>query len=69
MSNISATSLTGPRSNPSFFGTLIERFKAFIERRAAAEALRAMDDRQLHDLGVTRGDIEYLAKTGNAPRS
>jgi uncharacterized protein YjiS (DUF1127 family) len=46
-------------------GGLLRRFgagafalAAYLERRAAIKALRQMDDRELRDIGLTRGHIE-----------
>ena len=36
-------------------------------RRSAAE-LRAMDDRRLADIGLTRDMVEYLTRYGTLPR-
>jgi uncharacterized protein YjiS (DUF1127 family) len=50
----------------------IERLASWISseramRRGAAE-LRAMDDRLLADIGLTRDMVEYLARYGTLPR-
>jgi uncharacterized protein YjiS (DUF1127 family) len=38
---------------------------AFVRRRATEKALRALDDRQLWDIGVARGDIRLVAANQN----
>jgi uncharacterized protein YjiS (DUF1127 family) len=45
------------KSALSFFTTLPERFAKRAQLRSAERYLNAMDDRQLNDIGLTRGDI------------
>lgn len=40
-------------------GTLLQRVNAWAERRNAAAELHALTDRDLADIGLTRGDIEH----------
>ncbi len=45
---------------------LIERMLCRLTRNGIAE-LRAMDDRRLTDIGLTRQQIEYIARRGRWP--
>ena len=40
-----------------------------LARRHGAAQLRAMDDRHLADIGLTRGEIEYVVRYGKRPGS
>jgi uncharacterized protein YjiS (DUF1127 family) len=40
------------------FGIWAYAFVAYLDRRAAIKTLRQMDDRELRDIGLTRGHIE-----------
>jgi uncharacterized protein YjiS (DUF1127 family) len=45
----------------SSFG-LVERLCRHYARRAARRELRALDDRMLSDIGISRGEIERVTK-------
>ena len=40
------------------FGSCAYALAAYLDRRAAMEMLRQMDDRELRDIGLTRSHIE-----------
>ena len=42
--------------------SLIERFTAYRNYRRTLKALSALNDRELHDIGVFRGSIEEVAR-------
>ncbi len=48
----------------SFFSGLVDRFRRYLEFRAAVNELQSMDDHLLQDIGITRTEIEYHAKGG-----
>jgi uncharacterized protein YjiS (DUF1127 family) len=41
------------------FKTVSEKLSAWLSYRAAARALAQLSDYELHDVGVTRSDIEF----------
>lgn len=43
---------------------LLARYRAWADTRATRHALRQLSDRELADIGITRGDIEYIATRG-----
>lgn len=45
----------------SFVATLIATFKAWNDARATRNTLNTLTDRELADIGLCRGDIEYVA--------
>lgn len=47
-------------SNVSFLGNLVNRFYAWREQLREADLLRSMSDRELADLGLSRGDVERV---------
>lgn len=47
-------------SNVSFIGNLVNRFHSWREQLREADLLRSMSDRELSDLGLTRGDVERV---------
>lgn len=48
----------------TFASEIGERYRTWAETRRTADILRRLDDDQLDDIGLTRGDIEDLARTG-----
>ncbi|MQX37521.1 DUF1127 domain-containing protein [Roseospira navarrensis] len=44
----------------SVFGWIARSVRAWMNRMELANTLRAMDDHQLADIGLTRGDIEEV---------
>lgn len=64
MTTIITTAQTAPGSATTFggltrmFGNLTNGLAAYWVRREAIKALRAMNDRQLSDIGITRSHIE-----------
>ena len=46
-------------------GAAVRPVVALVRRRATERALRALDDRQLRDIGVARGDIRLVAANQN----
>ena len=45
-------------------GSLIAWFRREVEIRQATNELAALDDRQLADIGVSRGRIDFMARYG-----
>jgi uncharacterized protein YjiS (DUF1127 family) len=41
---------------------IIERIRAYMRYRASIRALSVLTERELSDIGLTRGDIEDAAK-------
>ncbi len=64
MSTITTTAQTAPATATAFggftrtLGNLANGLAAFWVRREAIKALRAMNDRELSDIGITRVHIE-----------
>ena len=64
MATITTTAQTAPASATAFggftrtLGDLANGLAAFWVRREAIKALRAMNDRELRDIGINRGHIE-----------
>ena len=54
-------SLNHPARSGGFFANLISRVRAAQEARETRRALYALSDRELSDIGITRGDIEAIA--------
>ncbi|AMW34008.1 DUF1127 domain-containing protein [Haematospirillum jordaniae] len=47
-------------SASTVFGSLIEQFRSWRDRTREADLLRSMSDRELMDLGLSRGDVEQI---------
>lgn len=45
----------------AFFAALVERVVQWNELRATRRALARLSDRELDDIGLTRGDLENIA--------
>ena len=64
MATITTTAQTVPAPSTAFggftrtLGTLANGLAAFWVRREAIKALRAMNDRELSDIGITRSHID-----------
>ncbi len=43
-------------------------YRKWYERRAAAHHLAGLDDRMLHDIGISRGEIESAVNRGHLHR-
>lgn len=46
----------------SFFPSLMARLIAWNETRVTRKTLHALSDRELNDIGLSRGDIDMVAK-------
>lgn len=46
----------------SLISSWIERFVAYRNYRRTLKALSALNDRELHDIGVFRGSIDEIAR-------
>lgn len=55
-----ATGLVGGRVS-SFLSTIVAEFAAWNDARVTRKALSKLTDRELDDIGLTRGDIEMIA--------
>jgi uncharacterized protein YjiS (DUF1127 family) len=60
--------LKGHRQQGSWLERLLRRWRSLIETRRALRRLSAADDHILKDIGVSRGDIEWLVRHGR-PRA
>ena len=47
---------------PTVFKALAEKIHAWMRYREAVKELSQLSDRELHDIGVNRGSIEYVAR-------
>lgn len=50
-----------------YFATLLADFRAYREAKQVLAQLQAMDARMLDDIGLTRYDVDYAAKSGDLP--
>jgi len=46
---------------------LLSKIREGNARRRAIAELRSLDDRSLRDIGISRGDIGYIARYGARP--
>ena len=46
----------------SLFRALADKFRAWLRYREAVNELSQLSDEELHDIGVSRGEIEYVAR-------
>jgi len=63
MAAIETTGTFAAKQNP-IVATFLAAFSAFTswnDARATRSALSALSDRELEDIGLCRGDIEYVA--------
>lgn len=51
------------------FQSALTAYLRWYQQRAAAHCLAQLDDRMLHDIGITRSEIELAAREGRASRS
>jgi len=56
-----------PVKGKGYFATLMADFRAYLQAREVMAQLHAMDPRMLDDIGLTRYDVDYAAKTGDLP--
>lgn len=49
-------------TNTGFFAILTQAMKTWSERRETRHALEVMTDRELKDIGLTRGDINAVVE-------
>ncbi len=47
----------------TFFASLVANVIAWNDARVTRNALNALTDRELEDIGLSRGDIEYVIAT------
>lgn len=59
-----AISTAKPRKS-GFLAELVQSVRSWRQRQAAAAELRALDDRMLNDLGITRGEIDRVVRDGS----
>lgn len=45
-----------------FTSLLLAKIRAFLKYRETVRELSRLTDRELEDIGVTRGDIDHLAR-------
>lgn len=46
----------------TLFKVLAEKLEAWMRYREAVKELSQLSDRELHDIGINRGNIEYVAR-------
>jgi uncharacterized protein YjiS (DUF1127 family) len=46
------------------FKTITEKLQAWLRYREAVRELSQLSDRELNDIGVRRGDIEFIVRQG-----
>jgi uncharacterized protein YjiS (DUF1127 family) len=46
------------------FSQIAKRFRAYQSHRKVASHLSRMDDRELMDIGICRGEIDYAVQRG-----
>ena len=52
-------------SRPGFFGRIADTLTHWADARETRNQLNRLTDRELDDIGLTRGDIERIARSGN----
>ncbi len=60
MTDISNTRATASLGLRAFFQRLVASISAWNDARLTRKALSQLSDRQLEDIGLTRGDIDRL---------
>lgn len=53
-----------PTVGTGFFGRIVAAVQAWNDSRVTRNALAALSDRELDDIGLCRGDIERIAARG-----
>ena len=56
--------LSAARPALGFFGALVARYDAWRTYQRTVAELSKLSDRELDDIGITRGAIRYYARTG-----
>lgn len=56
------TSLTAARPATGFFEALVARYNAWRIYRTTVAELNSLTDRELDDIGITRGSIHHYAR-------
>lgn len=52
-----------PKNAPvTLFKALSEKLHAWMRYREAVKQLSQLSDEELHDIGISRGEIEYVAR-------
>ena len=46
----------------ALFKALTDKFRAWLRYREAVNELSQLSDEELHDIGVSRGEIDYVAR-------
>lgn len=59
-----AISTSTTRKSSGLFSGLIDSIATWRKRQLAAAELRALDDRMLDDLGVSRSEIDSVVRDG-----
>jgi uncharacterized protein YjiS (DUF1127 family) len=54
------------RSTTMILKTLTEKLNAWRRYREAVKELSQLSDRELNDIGIRRGDIEFIVRQGTA---
>lgn len=49
------------KGRPSTLTTLVARFREWNDERITRKALGKLSDHELHDIGLSRGDIDSVA--------
>lgn len=56
-----------PVKGKGYFATLMADFRDYLQAKEVMAQLNAMDARMLDDIGLTRYDVDFAAKTGDLP--
>ena len=68
MTTYDVNTSAGPSSHTgrtrSIFATLLAKVHAWNDARITRQTLNALDDRELDDIGLSRGDIERIVRKG-----
>ena len=46
----------------TLFRALADKFRGWLRYREAVSELSQLSDEELHDIGVSRGEIDYVAR-------
>lgn len=50
------------KSAPALLKVFSDKLRAWIRYREAIRQLSQLSDEELHDIGISRGEIEYVAR-------
>ncbi len=65
----SSARLSSEQRETPLFGRLARRFHRYLSKRRTRRQLRDLDDYMLRDIGLTRGDLTFVAADSWVQRS